>query len=571
VRRRPKGSVLFLGLSALLAFATPMLTTTSAQGAPAKNGRLPLFLSNPSFSDSSFQVVPGSTVSLHWTGGIPKAGTSGVHYVVTSSVPNFSSTSVVKWPPKTSPPPKWGGNGWSTTATALTLAVPVKAEPGAQYDVSLTTCDPQACVHTARIAQLTVTPSPTRWSIKSYRSAFHTVSTFATPGQPFATTFLRSNGSIWNASEFSHDAIEIKQDAQAARTLPVASPASAPEVFKKPFAYCSSKGCRKSSDSALSEQVITSDGWIWLTFGGWREWAGESLGSFPPNHSEVVALDPVTKKFCTYLVPGDNNQVAGIAVTGVAPHSYVWFVESRGTTGQASLDGFNPSVVGRTCNGRANRTYVLPQSVRLLTWPSTGGQWPVQIAADPSSPTLWITNYNAFYSDGQADSQIDRVDISNPTNPTLTTAYVYPDANSSSVFGAKPWTIVAPAGSNYVYAMDNGDAQIVRINKVTNQVQEVPIPLTSDLESGFGLAASSGRLYFTLADDSLTNFGTTSTFGYIDLTTWPDGSPPQYGVIYTGLAHKTDPKTRADYRAISASPTGQIAITDHNGMIRLTP
>ena len=39
--------------------------------------------------------------------------------------------------------------------------------------------------------------------------------------------------------------------------------------------------------------------------------------------------------------------------------------------------------------------------------------------------------------------------------------------------------------------MDNGDAEIARINKVTNQIDETPIPLTSHAENGFGLAVFS--------------------------------------------------------------------------------
>jgi len=122
-----------------------------------------------------------------------------------------------------------------------------------------------------------------------------------------------------------------------------------------------------------------------------------------------------------------------------------------------------------------------------------------------------------------------------------------------------------------VYATDNGDAEIVRINKLTGQMDELPIPLTSDVESGFGLAISSGRLYFTLADDYVTNFGAASTFGYIDLSSWPQGTSHADGVIYTGLPTVTNSGFKADYRAIAVGPTGQVAITDKHGMIRLTP
>jgi hypothetical protein len=553
-----------------IALVAVNLSLRAAPDASTRSGS-PLILWNPTFSDSSFAVVPGTQVGLHWSGGTHASPSSGVHYVIRSSLPQFSSSSVVEWPPGSSPSPEWIGKGWKAWTTAISVAIPKSAAAGSRYEVSLTTCDSKACAKGSTVVRLNVPPSPTKWVTESFLTDFSKVSTFPTPGQPFATTFSDSDDSIWNASEFSHDVIEIPPAANSARAMPVVSPSGAQAVFQQPFADCATQPCKPSSVSALSEHVITSDGWVWITFGGWREWAGESLASMPPNHSEVVGFDPTTKKFCTYLVPGDNNQVAGIAATGTAPDTLIWFVESRGPTGQASLDAFNPSQVGGGCDGSTNQVFVLPQSVRLLEWPSSGGQWPVQIAADPSSPTLWITNFNPYGANGKVYSEIDRVDISNPMDPVVVHRYVYPNTNSSSLFGGKPWSIVAPPDSDYVYAMDNGDAEVVRINKVTNQLLEVPLPLTADIENGFGLAVHSNRLYFTLADDSTLNFGVASTFGYIDLSSWPDDSSPKKGVIYTGLDRVTDPTARANYRAIAAGPTGQIAITDQTGMIRLTP
>jgi len=528
------------------------------------------------FDNSSFEVLPGSLVSLHWSTSGTFAPTSpNRHFLVTSSLPGFSSASVVKWPPGTSPSPTWTtSSGWMTTADAMTVAIPGDAAAGTQYTVALVTCDSTGCSSPAQRAVLTVPPSPTSWVTRSYQSAYSHLATFVVPGQPFATTFLTSDNSIWIASEFSHDLTEIKSNGTFAKGMRVTSPHGASRLFLQPFAACEgqigslSSTCHRTAKSAQSEQVITVGGKIWLTFGGWR-WYQSSAS--PPNHSEVVAFDPATKKFCTYLLPGNDNEVAGIATTGAGTHLRVWFVESRGSGGQPSLDGFDPSAVGGGCDGDLDEAYVLPESVRLLKWPSTGGQWPVQIAVDPTSPTLWITDFNGYNVDGEMYSDIDQVDISDPAEPRVESRYVIPSANPSSLLGPKPWDIAAPANSNYVYAIDNGDSEIVRINKLTEQMDEVPIPLTSDMENGFGLAISSGRLYFTLADDYLGNFGAASTFGYIDLSSWPQGTSSADGVIYTGLPTVTNSGFEADYRAIAVGPTGQVAITDKHGVIRLTP
>jgi hypothetical protein len=592
VRRRAKAIPFFVGVVALTTIAPALLSQAVARGAAADNSinaRL-ADLGNPLFDDSSFGVVPGTTVTLDWSGGATSLLDSGVHLVVTSSLPGFSLTSVVKWPSHTPSAPRWDGTGWVTRTTGMSVAIPSDATPGTQYQFGIQACTSTDCINPAKTVSLSVPPSPTDWVMTPYRTDFSKVATFPAPGSPFATAFLASNDSIWSASEDSHDVTEVPSTAtNKAKVLAVPDPSGTPSTFRHPFAWCDATKCEPSSKSALSEQVTTSNGWIWTTFGGWRVYANgerdsgsDAAGqpsavrrqSMPPNRSEVVAFDPTTNRSCTYLVPGDNTQVAGITAIGAAPHTQIWFVASYGPSGEGSLDEFNPSTVGGGCTGRADKDYVLPTSVTRLTWPSSGAQWPVQVAADPSSQTLWISDFNPFTLTGQANSGIDLVNISDPAHPTFVHRYVYPTVNVSTYFGAKPWDLVAPANSDYVYAIDNGDAEIVRIDKVTNQLQELPIPLTTDLENAFGLAISSGRLYFALADDYSPKqlpFGAASTFGYVDLSTWTAGAPPKSGVIYTGLNPVTDPGGWADYRAIAVGQNGQIALSDSSGIVRLTP
>lgn len=585
---RTRVNLFIVAVLALTTFGTVVLPAAAALGAvtPPLNARM-AYAGNPTFYDSSFAVVPGSRVSLHWSGGSAQLSGGGVHFVLTSNLPGFSSDSVVKWPSSTSPTPTWNGTGWVSTAKGMSVKIQSGAAPGTRYIVAIEACSSTTCIAPAKTTTLTV--SPTKWAMQSYRTNFSKVATFPTSGSPFATTFLTSSNSIWTASEYSHQIVEIPSSAKSKATVLVIPTTGAPKGFGKPFAWCNSTNCAPTSKSALSEAVTTTNGWIWTTFGGWRVYsngqrdAGGDAGGQPsavqrqtnvPNDSEVVALDPTTGRFCTYLVPGANTQVAGVAVTGASPHINVWFVASYGSSGEGSLDEFNPSTIGRGCNGRTNKYFTLPKSVKRLSWPNSGAQWPEQIAVDRSAQTLWISDFNPYVAHRTIYSGIDRVDIADPTHPTFVQRYLYPTVNISSIFGAKPWDIVAPPNSNYVYAADNGDAEIVRINKTTNQIQEFPVPLTTDLENAFGLAISSGRLYFTLADDYDENelkFGAASTFGYINLSSWPDDGPPAHGVIYTGLNPVTDPRPWANYRAIAVGPTGQVALTDNYGTVRLTP
>ena len=104
---RAKGSPAIVGLVALVVLSSLTITSTIPAGAASK-GPLPdrvAYLGSPTFYASSFSVVPGSTVSLHWSGGSTPLIGVGAYFIVTSSVPNFASSTVVTWPAHTSPAP----------------------------------------------------------------------------------------------------------------------------------------------------------------------------------------------------------------------------------------------------------------------------------------------------------------------------------------------------------------------------------------------------------------------------------------------------------------------------------
>ena len=235
---------------------------------------------------------------------------------------------------------------------------------------------------------------------------------------------------------------------------------------------------------------------------------------------------------------------------------------------QSSLDSFNPAQIGDGCPGTRDESFTLPATVRALTWQANVA--PAQIAVDPTAPDLWITDYFG--------SEIDRVD----TQTLQLTPFALDISNGSAPFGAEPWQIVVD--TNYVYAAEYGNAELVRINKNTGQIDDVRIPLASDSEQAHSLAVSGGKLYFTLSDDPRPAFGPMSTFGYIDIAAWEAASSPcvtspgdcaptpAHEVIYTKLFGFGDPnKSATDYRGIAASANGTIAITDLHQVLRLKP
>jgi hypothetical protein len=273
-------------------------------------------------------------------------------------------------------------------------------------------------------------------------------------------------------------------------------------------------------------------------------------------------LNPNSKTYCTYIVPGNDNEVTGLAVTGTWPHSSVWFVESSVTRDHPSLDSFNPATVGDGCPGTVNEVYSLAGALMSDSWPAN--DFPAQIAPDTASPALWVTDF--------LGSEIDRVD----TGTGAITRYDVPVRDHYSALGSGPWQIVTDQG--FVYAINYADSTLVRVNKANGQLDVVPIPLTSDVEQGYGLALSGGTLYFTLSDDRQPSFGAASTFGYVSVAAWeaasssclPHGADcapaPQIAGVYSGVD-----ALGSDFRGIAVGPSDRVAVADRHDIVLFTP
>jgi hypothetical protein len=390
--------------------------------------------------------------------------------------------------------------------------------------------------------------------VASYKQGFSKVSTMAqATGAPLDVAFSGSS-TIWNSSEFS-DAIGESTKGSTLTSIPDPT-----DVANQPFASCFSSPCRASSWSALGERVVYANKLVWFTQGGWLGFPGGTVA----NHSEIVAYNPTVGAFCTYLVPGNDNEVTGMAMTGKGRRALVWFIESDLVGGHPTIDSFSPTQVGERCPNDYSLTG--SRSFRRIPWPQ--GDFPGQIAVDPSGTALWVTDVFG--------SAVERVDVATGA----ITPHAYPSRNSYSRLGAEPWQVVVD--TNDVYAIDYGDSNLIRINKVNGQIDQVPIPLTSDTEQGYGLALSGGKLFFSLADDLRPAFGGASTIGYVDLSTWEAASSacppgvdcapaPTTAVVYTGLSAAADPSTDADFRGIAVSSRGWLAIADLHQVVRLTP
>ena len=504
------------------------------------------------FGTSSMAVVAGTNTSLHW-----QQSRAGDFYVLTmpsSTYPlTFSSTSVVMWSSSSDVwYPAYGF--WVSTANAVSISIPQAASAGASFTFDLFTCNllSQKCTNALGgpgEATVTMTVAGPEWSVVPYRNDFTvSMATQSGGGAPLDTAISPTTDVTFDSNEFSNSVGSV-----APSKTSVSLQTDAWDSTNKPFVSCGLT-CGQSGISDLGERVVVdASGLVWLTQGGALFYTGAV-----PNHSEIVAYDPNSGGICTYGVPGNNPEVSGLVATGSGPNETIWFA----AMGAQALESFIPSQVGENCANSPYYSLSGQSSFHQVQLPVG----PAMVTADPNGTTLWMSGLFG---------EVDRVDLQTgnttryPLSPTNKYYCVATSGGCTPV--AFPWQVVSDGA--YAYAIDYGDDNLIRINETSGQIDETPMPVASDTEQGYGLTivrlGTDTRLYFTLSQDAalLTTwtFGMTTTFGWVDLTSWSAASlQPSQAVVYTGL-DSTISSTPSDFRGISSGPTGDLAIADSSG------
>ena len=553
------------------------------------------------FGNSAMTVLPGNKIQLHFSTS-PKQW-----FILTNSgqtpLPNFSSPYVVHWNPmagssasfnntwgwrqtntwgwwQTSPAP---GNTPKGSTTNIQVRIPTDAAPGTVYAFQLYTCDWSLCSNSPGgtppgYSQIFMTVASSAWSSVPYTHEFKYLVTMPrlSPQAPVDVTF-DSGDTIWVNSESSpyQDALDnnaYQPPSTHRSNSRLSGLTDSANQQNHPFWYCLGQVCGNTSTSSLGERVIFVDGKIWATKGG-----DNLLHGSEENRSEVLAYDPSTGGFCTYQVPGNNQELYGITATGTGPATEIWIDGAVGPNHTAGIASFIPSA-NDVCPG----TYSLANSDSYTAYqlPAMNRQCnsnqkcnptlPAMITADPSGNEIWISQ--------PFGSEIDAFNTS--THKVSTSAY--PPQNAYFTINqlpqpevAAPWQVVAD--SNYVYAIDFGDDNLIRLAKSTGKIDQIPIPATSDQDRGYGLALSGSKLYFTSPGDP------TYGFGYVDVGAWESASSncspgvdcvpsPPSALVYSGLTHDADPSRSPSYSGVAAASDGQVAIADFfTGVIRLVP
>jgi streptogramin lyase len=146
--------------------------------------------------------------------------------------------------------------------------------------------------------------------------------------------------------------------------------------------------------------VIDPNGRVWFTEGGSLLYPPNDLlpSQVVPNHSRVIAYDPAAapaSRYRVYNVPGDNNQIGGIAWD--ARRNRVWFAQG-GTRAGARVWSFDPAVFPWS---PADNTFDFSTSLDALVNAPNGyrrydlpraGAIPAQLLVDANG-FVWYTYY----------------------------------------------------------------------------------------------------------------------------------------------------------------------------------
>ena len=259
-----------------------------------------------------------------------------------------------------------------------------------------------------------------------------------------------------------------------------------PGVFDNPLDGVPGQVSFPSQTSNAGEDVIVDpSGNAWFTEGG-APTTPTTLSV--ANHSRIVSYDPSTQAFGVYNIPGDDNQVMGVAWD--RGRQRLWFSEQAravncGVFGctvalPPRLTSFDPTQIptnnsftfpttGLTCNGGSSTTVgscsnvparpcvtvndcvlvdqVCPEDsgsdstcyheYALPSTPRSGGA--AHMVVD-SSGTVWFTAYNGGNYIGRLDPSTGNVSV-----------YPLPKPNQPSCFASGPWQIAVANDGNIVF------------------------------------------------------------------------------------------------------------------------
>jgi hypothetical protein len=405
-----------------------------------------------------------------------------------------------------------------------------------------------------------------------------------------------ASGTVASAAQFSQFAATVTDGpagsapGQGVAVGPAVTPTGRVSGPARPYAINMFGDDVPSSMSALGERVIDTGSAVWYTQGGELFYNGVHA-----NHSTLIKVDyrganepaaSANDGVCAIDVPGDNNQVIGVAYDRTT--NRVWFTESHAGRASAldwfvddgsircdnNLDYADPAAVAAV--SAANHCTQATQTgcIHQIELPASAGV-AGHITIDPSSGYAWFVDFT-----GRA---LDRYPLAGGT----VQSFPLPSSVSSSLFNGFPWEIQVDA--NAVYLNEYSDNMLLRFDKTvadpttscvtltdgTNPcISELFLPMPEPDTNAHSIALVGNKLWFTIANES--NAPTDpngSMFGYIDTTSWAAGAPT--GTYYDNLTSlgTASPDAHHCFRGIAVTASGNVALADsgYDQIVALAP
>ena len=259
---------------------------------------------------------------------------------------------------------------------------------------------------------------------------------------------------VWLTSEFQRGELhELDPTATAPRVsaFPVALPPPPGPFATRIF------GDQRTEISELAESIIVDDhGRIWASQGGGLLY-DVAHGMFA-NHSRIVMHDPATATTSIWNLPGDHNEVTGLAWDAAAQR--LWFAQSGFDAG-AAIGSFDPTQVASdpcapSCFDFA--TPVPPTGFTFHALPEPKA-YPVKLLLDHDGPGgslghVWYSAYLANY--------IGRLE---PASGALDEVPLPPSIGPQGAFwrSSGPWDLLAAADGSIVFN-EQYDSQLGRLD-----------------------------------------------------------------------------------------------------------
>lgn len=409
-------------------------------------------------------------------------------------------------------------------------------------------------------------------------------------GQPLDISFDNA-GAAWAIGEFGFQTTRTVGGTVTRHSLPIKTYLTndtPPQIlgWTKPF---SSYFAPHSSTSDLAESITTAGSNVWAAYGG------EQDGGATDNHSILARYatdDPHNwGKWCAVPLPGDNNEVIGLAYD--SKRGRVWFAESEGDHRQGSgayttIGWVKSSGLGSRCQNeldfgghpdlsesqndalRASAQQTVnslqctaaqdsdpnADCVHIIagTGVPSGG---THIEYDPYSDALWMTNW--------CDRKLRKFSIESgswaaPINappPKVPTSGICP-------YGVA-WQVAV--NGTHVFFNEYEGNRILRYTKSTGAWSVFDIPVNDNVET-HSIRLRGTKLWFTVSDE---DYNASTNVGYIDLA---GGSHKLY-TNWDSLPMNPSqaPGNKHSFRGIDVGPGGKIALADHGDMatVILTP